>query len=111
MLDMSGDFPRIVVGGDIYTSNVIRIPLFQWTHVAGTFDGTTLALYVNGIPAGSQTLATPHPIPTNANTLRIGADSLGGSLVNGMIDEPRIFNRALSPSEIADLVWASSNCQ
>jgi len=110
LFDMWGDKARLVIGAD-WLVPTVSVPPGIWTHVAATYDGTTLAGYVNGAPAGTNTLTVGHPIPTNANTLRIGADSTGGSLFNGMIDEPRVFNRALTADEITLLFWQSSHCQ
>jgi hypothetical protein len=50
-------------------------------------------------------------ITANTHPLRIGADSNGGSMMPGTIDEPRVWNRALSAAEIAEIYWQSSNCQ
>jgi hypothetical protein len=110
LFDVWGDKARLVVGPD-WLVPTVPIPAGIWTHVAATYDGTTMQGYLNGAPSGTNTLTVGHPIPTNANTLRIGADSTGGSLFNGMIDEPRVFNRALSAAEIQNLFWQSTNCQ
>ena len=69
-----------------------------WYHLALTREGTNINIYVNGVPAGTDTLNTPIP---NANgPLTIGqAEGLG--YVNGQIDEMTIYNRALSGSEIS----------
>ena len=69
-----------------------------WTHVAGTYDGTTLRLYVNGVQVGSQ--AKTGSMPVSANPLQIGGDSIYGQYFPGSIDEVRVYNRALSATEI-----------
>jgi len=81
-----------------------RLSLNTWTHLATTYDGTTQRFYVNGVLVGSN---TPNQGSTNVITqsngsLRIGGDaSSTGEFFNGMIDEVRIYNRALSAAEIA----------
>ncbi len=72
-----------------------------WQHVAGTYDGTTMRLYVNG----QQEAALPGPASIAGNTLSvgIGAHSDGTRLFQGDLDEARIYNRALSASEIQAL--------
>src|SRR5438309_1859832 len=69
-----------------------------WTHLATTFDGATLRLYVNGVQASSR--AVTGTLPTSTNPLQIGGDSLFGKFFRGMIDEVRIYNRALTQAEI-----------
>ena len=73
----------------------------QWYHLVGTFDGTTMRLYVNGIEENSN--VTPGSIDTNNLNLQIGKQwwyYSNYSWFNGTIDEVRIYNRALSPEEI-----------
>src|SRR5436853_7313995 len=43
-----------------------------WTHLATTFDGATLRLYVNGVQASSR--AMTGTLPTSTNPLQIGGD-------------------------------------
>jgi subtilisin-like proprotein convertase family protein len=69
-----------------------------WTHLAATYDGATVRLYVNGILVSSQ--AQTGNLLTSAELLTIGADSIHGSYFQGTIDEVRIYNRALSASEL-----------
>ena len=49
-----------------------------WTHLAATFDGTTLRLYVNGVQQATQALAGSLKISTGA--LRIGGNAIWGRL-------------------------------
>jgi hypothetical protein len=63
-----------------------------------TYDGAALRLYVNGVQVAS--LAQTGHLVTSANPLQIGGDSLYGQYFQGTIDEVRIYNQALSASEI-----------
>src|SRR5207244_8606602 len=72
--------------------------LNTWTHLAATFDGATVRLYVNGAEAVSQ--AQTAPLTPTPGTLQIGADSYTGENFAGRIDEVRIYNRALSAAEV-----------
>jgi hypothetical protein len=74
------------------------LTLNEWTHVAGTYDGTTLRLYVNGVLVRSGTVGGPMPV-SNA-VLRIGGHSGSGQFFKGAIDEIRIYNRALTAAEV-----------
>jgi hypothetical protein len=69
-----------------------------WTHVAVTYTGTQLSMYINGALASS-TPATG-PILTTTTPLRIGGNSYAAEFFPGLIDEVRIYNRALTQAEI-----------
>ena len=71
-------------------------------HLAGVYDGTTWRLYRNGIQVSS----SAHPIGAVTVTVNwaIGATGDGTSRwFSGAIDDVRIYNRALSAAEVADL--------
>lgn len=88
-----------------YSSNeIIGYSTGQWAHVGVIKKGTTLTFYFNGAAVGTAVI-TP---PVNANSyLSIGCrQNTAGSLMeffNGKIDELRIYKRALSPNEMAQL--------
>jgi len=86
-----GTFGPPLFGSGALTTNA-------WTHLAGTYDGVTLRLYVNGTQVSSRGQTGPIAISTNA--LQIGGDSIYGQYFPGTIDEIRIYNRALSATEI-----------
>ncbi|MBI4895551.1 MAG: LamG domain-containing protein [Candidatus Aenigmarchaeota archaeon] len=78
------------------------IPLAQWTHVVGVYDGTNLKIYINGVQSGSMT-ASGNPIAL-VSSITIGHNPAGndpGRWFDGSIDRTKIYNRALSDSEIA----------
>ncbi|MCI0669588.1 MAG: Ig-like domain-containing protein, partial [Myxococcaceae bacterium] len=86
------------VGGDQATVATTTLPTNAWTHLAATYDGATMRLYVNGKQVTSRTLSGP--MATSDRPLRIGGNSVWGEFFNGLIDEVRIYNRALSQAEI-----------
>ena len=69
-----------------------------WTHLALTYDGATQRLYVNGLQVASRAQSGAMAVSTGA--LRIGGDSLWGEYFQGRLDEVRIYNRALTASQI-----------
>lgn len=85
-------------------SPAASLTLNTWTHVAGTFDGATLKVFINGVQSGS--FAFAGVIDKNAQYItRIGrlADNQGASqyrYFNGLIDEVRIWERALTGAEL-----------
>src|SRR5207253_3160554 len=72
--------------------------LNTWTHLASTYDGATLRLYVNGTLTGS--FAHAGSINTTTGALRIGGNSVWGEYFNGTIDEVRVYNSALTAAQI-----------
>jgi glucose/arabinose dehydrogenase/PKD repeat protein len=74
------------------------LPLNVWSHLAATYDGTTLRLYVNGVQVASRGLSSQ--ISTSTGPLTIGGDSLYGQYFAGRIDEVRIYNTSLAASQI-----------
>ncbi len=70
-----------------------------WYHLAATFDGAALRAYVDGVLVTTNALAVgvPDPEPT---TLKIGRHSLLPQFFAGVIDDVRIYNRALTRKEI-----------
>jgi alpha-tubulin suppressor-like RCC1 family protein len=75
------------------SSAVGAAPNGQWTYVVGTYDGTTLALYVNGALVASQAAS---------GTLGVGITNafLGGKLYQGNLDEVAVYGRALTASQV-----------
>ena len=72
--------------------------LGQWQHVAATFDGSTARFYIDGTEVASRSVT--YSVGTS-NAWRIGAyGSPAGNFFDGLIDNVRIYNRALGASEI-----------
>ena len=74
------------------------LALNTWTHVALTYDGSALRLYVNGALVTTRTVSGS--IRTSTGALRIGGNAVWGEYFAGSIDEVRIYNRALTLTEI-----------
>jgi len=91
---------RISIGSTTRTvTGTSKLPLNAWTHLATTYDGATVRLYVNGLQVASA--AQTGSIATTTNLLQIGGSpALGAQYFSGRIDEVRIYNRALSAAEI-----------
>ncbi len=89
----------LIAGGsyaDAY--GTAALPANTWSYLAETYDGVTLRLYVNG----TQVASTAHTgaISTSTNPLQIGGDSIYGQYFAGMIDEVRVYNTALTATQI-----------
>lgn len=80
-------------------------PAGEWVHVAGTFDGTTIILWVNGEPVGSEIVEAvefdDHPVLVGVDD---DNDAFGyDGYFDGDIDDVRVYNRALGEAEVLDL--------
>jgi hypothetical protein len=93
---------NIFVGGVNRTAEGTSLPANTWSHIASTYDGTTLRLFVNGAQAAST--AASGALPVSSAPLRIGGNALWGEFFKGRIDEIRVYNRALSQAEIQSLM-------
>lgn len=74
------------------------LPVGKWTHIAMTFDGTTLKSYVNG--ALSQSVAATFNLA--GTPLILAQAHVGENYFNGAIDELHIYDYALSAGQVAD---------
>jgi len=74
----------------------------QWSHVAATYDGSTLNLYLNGVNVGSQakTGLVNQDDSVLATIGNIPAGDQSGRAFSGLLDDVCIFDLALSPTDI-----------
>lgn len=93
-------------GAGLNMPSVTSLPVGTWTHVAGTYDGTTAKIYINGILDATQAYSAS--IGTDNNPLYIGLYGTATKHFPGLIDELEIFNRALLAEEIAAIYSAGS---
>ena len=71
----------------------------RWTHLAATYDGARHRLYVNGVQVGSRSQSGA--VDGSANPLRIGGNTVWTNQhFEGLIDEVRIYDRALTQAEL-----------
>ena len=74
-----------------------------WYYVSGSYDGSVIRVYVNGILDGSTTISGT--IWNSSHAVRIGSHNptVSDRFFGGPIDETRIYNRALTPAEVSQL--------
>jgi hypothetical protein len=96
----NNSFQFAIVGFDVAFSGVVP-QSGRWYHVVGTYDGTTIRIYVDGEYKASRAATYSQ---TNTSYLNIGHSvAWGGRYVKGIIDEVLIINRSLSEDEIKQL--------
>jgi chitodextrinase len=96
--DTRGASGHVYVDTDIDTRAPSRLPLGAWTHLATTYDGATLRLFVDGAEASRRTLTGD--IAASAGPLRLGGNAVWNEWFSGTIDEVRVYDRALPPGQI-----------
>ncbi|MEN6335067.1 MAG: LamG domain-containing protein [Phycisphaerales bacterium] len=91
----------------VCTNSTSTVPLREWVHVAAMVKDMRHAYFINGKPSGvSGTDAVL--LPGSKSTVRIGNTQEPERTFWGMIDEVRLYDRALSQEEIEDLMTPHS---
>ncbi|HTL56955.1 MAG TPA: LamG domain-containing protein [Candidatus Limnocylindrales bacterium] len=90
--------PQEVIGARVIQTNT-------WYHIAMTYDGTAVKLYVDGELDGSVT--ANGPINSITDSLVIGSEGSGYFFI-GLMDEIAIYDRALTATEIKAIYAADS---
>lgn len=73
-------------------------------HLCGTYDGTNLRLYVNGVLETTNAIGSTGNV--NANSLLIGGSANAGRFFNGVLEDVRMYSRALTADEILTIYSA-----
>ena len=101
-------------GGGEQQLNAAVLPTATWTHVAVTLSGSVARMYVNGTLVNENTSISISPLDFKPVANYIGRSQYPDPLFNGRIDDFRVYNYALSASEIAGfagLVATSTHVQ
>ena len=77
------------------------LKLARWHHLAATYDGKDLRLYVDGVPAASVAVNKVRTPGTSPLAIGRRQDGFESSYFKGLIDEVRIYRKALSAGELA----------
>ena len=91
-------FERIYAGAQDKQTTPTPIAPDTWTHVVGTYDGSMMRIYFDGVER--DTLATPGAIKSYASPLLLAAHQDGANVL-GSVDEIAIYDHALAPDRIA----------
>jgi len=85
--------------GGGYTSSNNSLSLNKWHHIFSTYDGTNIRIYINGQLDKTQPYS--NPLVNTTSLLYFGSTEYPP--IDGYVDEVRIYNRALSPTEVKQL--------
>ena len=87
------------------------LPLYEWSHIAVSFDGKSgyIGLFYNGVPsyeaiipelAETRIVASEDPLYIGRFTNPVQEFGISRQLVGGLLDEVKIYKKALSPADI-----------
>lgn len=94
-INISGNWRTWVTGGGTFGGSLITN---NWYHVVGTYNGSALEMYLNGVKYNS--VSYPGTIQyTSVNNLFVGLNG-GGAYFNGRIALSKVYNKALSSSQV-----------
>jgi hypothetical protein len=89
-----------------YFDSARTVPTNTWTHVASTYNGSKLTIYIDGVAAGSMkvtgvTCSNDEPLAVGAKNAP--AKGLLEAFWDGQLDDVRVYNKALTAKQIAKL--------
>jgi len=83
----------------VRANNVLQVGV--WHHVAGTYNGSIMRMYLDGVEVGNLVVSG---IVADGSNVAFGGDTT--EKMDGLIDEAAIYNRALTANEIAAIYKA-----
>jgi Concanavalin A-like lectin/glucanases superfamily len=96
--------------GWFWTTTGFVAPQRSWTHIAITYENGLITTYGNGVQvhqySGSGAIGDADP---TLNDFRVGNRQAFPNRFPGIVDELKVYNRALSPPEVAAIYAAGSN--
>jgi hypothetical protein len=98
---------HILKAGICFIGRVAPLPLVSesvitdgaWHHIGLVWDGSNRTLYVDDVEVAKDTAALPYPLKSSDGGLHIGTGKAmePGTYWSGLIDDVRIYNRAVTP--------------
>jgi hypothetical protein len=95
-------------GNQVGALSSTAVVIGKWYHVAGTYDGAVARLFVNGTMEDSHRAGFPLNYGTRPLFIGSSGERFWPGNLNGLVDEVSLYNRALSPAEIAGNYEAGS---
>ncbi len=76
------------------------LPISTWYHAVGTYDGTTVKLYINGELVDSEAISKTTDFDTGFYAFEIGGTNFVSTYFNGYVTDLKVYSRALHEDEI-----------
>ena len=80
----------------------------KWTHITGTYNGTTLVLYINGVEVANVALSDFDPNATSLFYLAAGGDDGSLYYLHGKMDEVTVWKSAISKEKLRSFMYVSA---
>ncbi|GAB1820368.1 LamG-like jellyroll fold domain-containing protein [Herbidospora sp. RD11066] len=107
-LAYSGGQPQLRIGAAIITGNGPKFASDRWTHIAGTYDGTTMRVFTNGVQVGAR--ENPVVVSYDASPLLVYPyPAQATNPPDSHIDEVRVYGTALDAAQISANMATSVN--
>jgi Concanavalin A-like lectin/glucanases superfamily len=104
VVDLSDRGPLVPTGGGTFDGTVQFVsgrtddPVGRWSYLTLVYDGSMLRLFLNGDQVASQ--RTTGAVKSTGSPLWLGGNHPYGEYFDGLIDEARVYDRALTEAEI-----------
>ena len=96
--------------GQVVFYGPMNVPQQTWVHIAATYDGSQVHLYLNGALLGSRPASGSFDVETNPVIIGGNANAANhavSELIPGQLDEVMLYRRALAADEIARLAMGA----
>lgn len=106
--DRSRPAGYVTIGGrEIGVFGPKALTLNTWSHIATTFNGRNLTLFVNGVQVAQ--VSAVGSAATSASPLRFGGNVIWGEYFAGAMDDVKLFKTALTATEVANLAATTAS--
>jgi len=95
-------FELFIGGTSVVVTSATTLADNGWHYLAGTYDGTAMKVYVDGVNSSQSNATVSGTINIVLADVLLGRDGAGSPFA-GAVDEVRLYNRALAANEIAAL--------
>jgi hypothetical protein len=102
--DIDGNLALGIGDNHAVASAIVQLAVQQWQHVALTWDGNVYRLYIDGVEAATGSYSGLTQLGAFADVGNSGSADARTSGFDGIVDEVRLYSRALDAAEIAALI-------
>ncbi|MBP8304986.1 MAG: discoidin domain-containing protein, partial [Phycisphaerae bacterium] len=95
------------LGGSWTSASLGTLGANTWYHLCGTYDGTAMKAYTNGELINTTTV--PGTPSSETNSMKLGRHAAAAQYYRGLVDDARVYNRALTQEEIRKVMAGGGN--